>query len=315
MDRNSKFAVVGVGPVGSIMAAHMRSAGFDVTLVDVLRGHMDAIKKNGLTILGKKEVRAHFPAECILYSIDEMAGGHFDVVFVSVKASILPKITPTLKSAVKQGTTLISLQNGLDTEDFIANAFGKENTLRIIVNYAGNIVEDGKVKLSFFNAPNHIGMIEPSAEMNARKMAELITAAGMETAFTPDIKKYEWEKVILNAALSPVCALTKRTMKQMMDCEDTRNLVKEILREGIDVAKARGISLPSDFMEFSLRYLDNAGHHKTSMHVDLDKGSPTEIDFINGKIVEHGKKAGVPTPVNFTIVSLIKGSELLPHQG
>ncbi len=100
-------------------------------------------------------------------------------------------------------------------------------------------------------------------------------------------------------------------MKQMMEFNKTRELVEAILREGIEVAKANGIFFESEFLIHGMNYLDKAGHHKTSpMHVDIERGSPTEIDFINGKIVEYGKLKGIPTPYNSTIVSLIRGSEL-----
>jgi 2-dehydropantoate 2-reductase len=228
---------------------------------------------------------------------------------------VLPQVLPMLKTVAKPDTIFISLQNGLDNEDLIADVFGKENTLRIVVNYAGNLIDNGKVRMSFFNAPNHIGMIDPKAEKKARALADIITAADLETAFTADIKKYEWEKIILNAALSPVCALTRRTMKQMMEFEDTRALAEEVLREGIEVAAANGINFKPDFLKFCMRYLDKAGHHRTSMHVDIEKRNPTEIGFINDKIVKYGKAKGIPTPVNSTIVSLIRGSELPEYIG
>ncbi len=309
------FGIIGAGPIGSIMAAHLASAGHSVTLIDILRDHLDEIKRSGLTITGFKEMNVPFPQENLCYSIDEMGDRDIDVVFVSVKASILPKILPMLKKVTKPDTTFISLQNGQDTEDVIADVFGKENTLRIVVNYAGNIIANGKVRLSFFNAPNYIGMITASAEEKARTLAEVITASDLETAFTPDIKKYEWEKTILNAALSPVCALTRRTMKQMMEFKETRALVEAVLREGIEVAAANDIHFEAGFLEHCMAYLDNAGHHKTSMHVDIERGSPTEIDFINGKIVKYGRMKGIATPYNSTIVSLIKGAELPEHIG
>jgi 2-dehydropantoate 2-reductase len=203
----------------------------------------------------------------------------------------------------------------LDNEDLIADAFGKENTLRIVVNYAGNLIENGKVHMSFFNAPNYIGMIDSKAKEKAETLAEIITKADLETEFTPEIRKYEWEKIILNAALSPVCALTRRTMKQMMEFEDTRNLAEAILREGIEVAAANGVHFKPDFLKFCMGYLDKAGHHRTSMHVDIEKKNPTEISFINDKIVQYGKAKGIPTPINSTIVSLIRGSELPEYIG
>ena len=310
-----RFGIVGVGPVGSIMAAHLAKAGHNVTLVDILRAHMDEIKTNGLSITGFKEMNVPFSRANLCYGIDEMSGKDVDVVFISVKASVLPQILPILKQVAKPGMTFISLQNGLDNEDLIADVFGKENTLRIVVNYAGNLIDNGKVRMSFFNAPNYIGMIDPAAEKKARTLAEVITAADLETAFTSDIKKYEWEKIILNAALSPVCALTRRTMKQMMEFGDTRGLAEAVLREGIEVAEANGIYFESGFLEHCMGYLDKAGHHRTSMHVDIEKKNPTEIGFINDKIVKYGKAKGIPTPYNSTIVSLIRGSELPEYIG
>jgi len=310
-----RFGIVGVGPVGSIMAAHLAKAGHNVTLVDILRAHMDEIKTNGLSITGFKEMNVPFSRANLCYGIDEMSGKDVDVVFISVKASVLPQILPILKQVAKPGMTFISLQNGLDNEDLIADVFGKENTLRIVVNYAGNLIDNGKVRMSFFNAPNYIGMIDPAAEKKTRTLAEVITAADLETAFTSDIRKYEWEKIILNAALSPVCALTRRTMKQMMEFEDTRGLAEAVLREGIEVAEANGIYFESGFLEHCMGYLDKAGHHRTSMHVDIEKKNPTEIGFINDKIVKYGKAKGIPTPYNSTIVSLIRGTELPEYIG
>jgi 2-dehydropantoate 2-reductase len=310
-----KFGVLGVGPVGGIMAAHLVNAGHDVTIIDVMKAHMDEIKKSGLSVTGFKEIKAQFPKKNICYGIDELEGKEIDYLFISVKASILPQILPIIKQVVKPGNKFIALQNGLDNEELIADVFGKENTLRIVVNYAGNLIDNGKLRMSFFNAPNYIGMIDPAAEKIAKDLANIITKSDLETAFTPEIKKYEWEKIILNAGLSPVCALTRRTMKQMMENKDTRALTESILREGIEVAAANGIHFKPDFIEFCMSYLDKAGHHKTSMHVDIEKRNPTEIDFINNMIVKYGKAKGIPTPINSTIVSLIKGSELPEYIG
>jgi len=310
-----KFGIIGAGPVGSIMAAHLAKAGHDVTLIDILQAHMDEIKRNGLSITGVKVIKVPFQKSNICYGIDELSGKELDYIFISVKASVLPQILPILKQVVQPGITYISLQNGLDNEGLIADVFGKKNTLRIVVNYAGNLIDNGKIRMSFFNPPNYIGMMDPQAEKKAKELADIITKADLETTFTNDIKRYEWEKIILNAALSPVCALTRRTMKQMMEFKDTRSLAEAILRESIEVAAANGIHYEPNFLKFCMSYLDKAGHHRTSMHVDIEKNNPTEISFINDKIVKYGKKKGIPTPINSTIVSLIRGSELPEYIG
>lgn len=310
MNGKKRFAVIGAGPIGGIMGAHLKRAGHDVLLVDILRDHLEEIGRKGLSITGFREMNVSFPGDDLLLSIDELAGRDVDFLFVSVKASIMPRILPLVANVLGEETILVSLQNGLDTEDFIAEAFGRERTLRIVVNYAGNLVGNGLVRLSFFNAPNYIGMLDAGAEEAARELAVIISGAELETEFTREIKKYEWEKTILNAALSPVCALTRRTMKQMMELDYTRSLVKAILVEGIEVAAANGIHFDEGFLDHCMGYLDKAGHHKTSMHVDVENRNPTEIGFLNEKIVEYGASMGIPTPYNSTIVDLIRGAEL-----
>ena len=106
-----KFGVLGVGPVGGIMAAHLVKAGHDVTLIDVMKAHMNEIKKSGLSVTGFKEIDAQFPEKNICYGIDELAGKEIDYLFISVKASILPQILPIIKQVVKPGIKFIALQN------------------------------------------------------------------------------------------------------------------------------------------------------------------------------------------------------------
>ncbi|MFX1448068.1 MAG: ketopantoate reductase family protein [Promethearchaeota archaeon] len=304
-----KIGIVGIGPAGGVLAAHLANKGHDIILVDKLSDHMDEIKKNGLRITNYRELCVKFPQENICYSIKELKNRDVDTLFIAVKASLLTKVLLEIRSISKPDMTLISLQNGLDTEDLIAEFFGKENTLRIVVNFAGNLLGNGIIRMSFFNAPNYIGVLTPSTEEKAKDLAEIITDAGLETVFTPEIKKYEWEKSILNT-MSPVCVITRKTMKEILEFKETRKIVGEIIHEGIEVAIARGIDFKPSFFNYCMGYLDKAGHHKVSMQADIEKGTPSEIEFLNGKIVEYGKIEGIPTPYNNIFTSLIRAIEL-----
>jgi 2-dehydropantoate 2-reductase len=308
---NLKFGIVGIGPTGGILAAHLAKAGHNVVLVDKNKSHMDEIKRNGLIITNLQEFKIKFPKENICYSIEGLQNKEVDTLFIAVKASLLAEILPQIKKTLKPGATIISLQNGFDTEEFIAEFFGKENTIRIVVNYAGNLEFPGIIRMSFFNPPNYLGVLTAEGEEKAKILADIITLAGLETTYTLDIKKKEWAKCILNT-ISPICVTTRTTMKQTMEFMDTRALCREILREGIEVARARGIDFGPDFLEKGMNYLDKAGHHRVSMEADINAGNPSEIEFLNGKIVEYGKIEGIPTPYNKIFVSLIRGCELPP---
>lgn len=308
MVKEPKFAIIGVGPVGGIFAGHLANAGHYVVLVDVLKGHLDAIRERRLIITGVTEMKVR--CERVAYGISELSNfPEVDTIVISTKASVMPSILPQIEKVAKPGTKFISLQNGLDNEEFIAETFGRDSVMRIVVNYAGNRVADGEIWMSFFNKPNYIGVLMPKTEPLAREIAEMMTEARLDTEFTSDIKRHEWEKTILNASLSPICALTRKTMKEMMDFEPTRSLVEETLREGIEVATADGVTFEEGFFDHCVQYLKKAGYHKTSMHVDIEQRSPTEIDWLNGKIVERGLKHGLETPYNATLTALIKGLE------
>ncbi|MFH1313650.1 MAG: 2-dehydropantoate 2-reductase [Candidatus Eisenbacteria bacterium] len=306
-----RFGVVGVGPTGGAMAARLADAGHSVVLVDVLKEHMDHVREHGLNLTGIMELTARFDPEDVCYCVDELHGKKsMDYLFVAVKASVMAAIIPTLAKVLKPGTTVISLQNGMDTEKVLAETFGYDNVLRMVVNYAGNIIDKGKIRCSFFNPPNYIGVINPNKRKEAEKLARVLTAARMDTEFAPDIQKRVWIKVILNCGLSAMCALTRKTMKQMMDFKATRSLVEDVLRESVTVAEEMQVELPEGFLDTCMGYLDKAGHHQTSMHIDIELQNPSEIDFLNGKIVEYGQMCGIETPFNSTIVRLIKGTQL-----
>jgi 2-dehydropantoate 2-reductase len=278
-------------------------------LCDILKHHLDAIGADGLYIKGVSEMTAR--CERLAYSISELSScPEVDTIVISTKASILPRLIPQIKRVARPEARFISCQNGLGNEEFLAEAFGADNVLRIVVNYAGSRVGDGQIWMSFFNPPNYIGSVTAKGEALARQIADVMSKTGLETQFTPDIKKHEWAKAILNAALSPVCALTRKPMKDMMDLEVSELLVEELLREGIRVAEAAGIAFDEGFFEHCVQYLRKAGYHKTSMHQDIERGTPTEIDWLNGKIVEHGRTLGIETPYNSAITALIKGLEI-----
>jgi 2-dehydropantoate 2-reductase len=309
MAATPKIAIVGAGPVGGILGAHLACAGHYVVLCDILKDHLDAIKERGLIITGVSEMTA----KCgrLACGVSELSDfPETDTIVVSTKASVMPRLIPEIKKIAQPGTRFISCQNGLDNEEYLAETFGPDNVLRVVPNYAGGRLGDGEIWMSFFNPPNYIGAVTTKGEPLARQMAEMMSEAGLETQFTTDIKKYEWEKVILNASLSAVCALARKPMKDMMDFELTERLVEELLREGIAVAEACGVTFDEGFLEHCVQYLKKAGYHKTSMHQDIERGTPTEIDWLNGKIVERGRALGVKTSYNFAITALVKGLEM-----
>lgn len=303
----AKFLVVGLGPVGGILAAMLKTAGMSVTGVDICKEHIDAIKENGLRLEGviPKTVRL----DGAVTSLSALDTNDFDYVVLAVKAPITLRLAPDL---LKMGGDfrVISMQNGIDNEEFLAHDFGRKRTMRVVVNFAGGLQEPGVINMTFFNPPNYVGCLCQGDECeHARLLAGIMTNAGLEAEATADIKRYVWLKTILNAALTPVCAVLGMTMAQVMECKDTYRLVELILDECIRVAHARGYDFGQGFLDYCLDYLSRAGNHMPSMYADLAAGRLTEIDMLNGRIVKHGARLGVHVPVNKTLTALVKARE------
>ncbi|NIM57683.1 MAG: 2-dehydropantoate 2-reductase [Candidatus Aminicenantes bacterium] len=305
------YAVIGIGPIGSILSAHLLKEGINVTLVDILKERLLAIEKKGLKV---KDPRSQISGDFteypkkFLYSLKEIKEKP-DLIFICVKAYCLVDVASEISEVLPSPPKIVVFQNGLDNEDQAAKIFGKENVIRCIINYAGAMASDTEVEITFFNRPNYIGVMDKENTSLAQELAETLTRSGLDTEYTDDIKKHEWEKAILNACLASVSTITGLTMKEVMDSPPLREIVENLLLEGIKVAEGTGVKFSSNFYESGLSYLSKGGYHKPSMLVDMEKGGKTEIDFLNAKIVEYGEKLGIPAPFNWTVTTMIKGLE------
>jgi len=302
-----KVAIIGAGPIGSILGAYLLRTRYKVLFVDILKGRLETIKKTGLIISGVANF--HIPVSLVSTHIREIKKFNPDYIFIAVKTSTLSSIMRPVKSAFSKNTVVICFQNGLDVEDEISDVLGKNRVLRAVVNYAGNILNEGQIIMSFFNAPNYIGAMTADSNQHAEKVARILTETGLTTKFVTDIRKFTWEKAILNAAMAPVCALTRLTMKDAMEFKGTNELIKELLKESIEVAKANGYDFGKKFFNEALEYLQKAGPHKASMLTDIESKRTTEIAFLNQKLADYGRAKNIPTPYNDTLSGLIKGME------
>jgi len=298
-----RVGIIGMGPVGSILAAHLAEAGAFVIPCDVITTKMDKIKRSGLRL--KNVIEKTVPVPDVCYSIQELASFDLDLVVVAVKTPSLKKVVGQLADFATDKMYVMCAQNGIDNEIIVAREFGDEKTLRMVVNYAGSMSDANTVHVSFFNPPNYIASLSPKGREMVDKIVALLNSVDMDTEIPEDIQDYIWEKAILNAALSAVCAISRKTMKDVMDFPFTLELVEAIIDESVRVAEMEGIELGRKFRRFCIRYLKNAGHHRPSMLIDLENGNRTEIDQLNGKIVEYGRKHCKPTPLNQCVTALV----------
>ncbi|WP_372678848.1 ketopantoate reductase family protein [Desulfosarcina sp.] len=301
------FAVIGAGPVGCIVSAFLAKGGHQVILCDVIPELIEPALKRGIIIEGAETLTQTVSHTCT--SIDALPGYKPDVIFITVKANVLPLIASAIEGFYKKGLYVVSWQNGIDTELVIANSLGREPVMRAVVNYGCGLLGPAHVTIPFHHPPHYIQELDPEAKFAAEAIAETLTTCGLTTRHTQDIVAMVWRKGVLNACMNPVCAVTGLTMSQAMNDPIIFNLVDSLVKECVKVARANEIMLSWDFYPNAIGYMRNAGNHKPSMLMDIENGRRTEIDYINGKFVEYGRQAGIETPYNITLQSLVKGLE------
>ncbi len=304
--KNFNIGIIGLGPVGITLSAHLKEAGCNVFICDVDKEKINLIRNKGIELVGTIEKTVFF--NHVYTSIEELLKNEIDILISSVKAYHVPSIVQQIDDNICKNLYLVIAQNGIDLNQLYIPKFKESNIFRMVLNFAGNLNAPNVVNVTFFNPPNYIASIDDSKTEISDWIADTLTKVKLETLSKDSfaITDKVWEKTILNASLSPLCAISKLTMREAMAHPDTYEIIEQIIMEAMEVAKAEEIKLGNNFLKLCIRYLKNAGDHLPSLAVDLLSNRETEIDFFNGKIVEYGRKHYIRTPLNLTFTNLVK---------
>ena len=305
-------AVVGAGAIGGLLGARLARSGQDVTLI--ARGpHLAAMRSRGLTVRGMGEEFTVRP-EC---TDDMRAIGAASVVFVTLKAHGIPPVAPALGAALAKDATVVGAMNGipwwyfpdrhLDSVDpggVIARNIPYERVVGSVVYPAATLVEPGVVQ---HEEGNRISLGEPDGSKSPRvqSIAAMLAAAGFKAPVTNRLRHEIWLKLVGNATLNPVSALTGATMAGMLRTDGGRHLIRTLMEEVAAVARSLDVELPVD-IERRIEGAASVGEHKTSMLQDLEAGRPLEIDALLGAVIELAGSSGVSVPGLRTVYGLVK---------
>jgi 2-dehydropantoate 2-reductase len=299
-----KICVVGCGAIGSIFAAHLaRLDGVEVYAYDVWKEHVEAIKQRGLRISGAADFTVRLKATTNARDIPEC-----DYGIVATKSTHTRAAIEQTAHVFPETSAVCSVQNGVGNEEILAEHV--RYVIRGTTFPAGHAIEPGHVGFDI-KGDTWIGPFEPTSTPMARvkELAATITRAGLTVIALEDARAAQWTKLIFNASTNPVGALTLLHHGAATRFGPTGKLFDDLIDEGLAVAKALGIKLHGDPRDLVKKGADAPGKHKASMLQDILAKRQTEVDFMNGAIVEWGKKAGVPTPLNKAMWALIKGLE------
>ena len=307
-----KITIMGSGNIGSLFGALLTDVGNEVTMVDIRDDLIEAIKKDGIRIDmsngQSRQVKVKITAD--IASI-----GTSDLIIISTKGYATRAAMENALPLVGKSTSVLSVQNGAGNIETIAEVLKDDS--RIIggvfhcivtplkLNHLSWIVGTGGLKIGPMN-----GKMSPKIE----EVAGAFKGTGIDVVTSDRVQDLIWSKLLLNTNMAAATVL-KITNDEYLYYPSCARLVRMIAEECVRVVKAKGINLEHSedpiqpIFTIMEKFRDSGTKPKCSMYQDMENGRKTEIDTIHGSIVREGKKYGIPTPVNETMVLLVKAME------
>ena len=237
--------------------------------------------------------------------------GPADLVIVLVKSFHTRDAIASAAPILGPHTVVLSLQNGLGHEDILAEHVGRDRVLAGKTYVGGVMLAPGRIISGTEGKHTYIGELDGRMSERAQRIASEFERAGLATTVSDNIVGTMWDKLLVNVATGALSAITRLTYGELYAVPQAKATALAAVAEALAVARAAGVSLA--FAEPEQAWVRAAEglppEFKASMLQSLEKGSVTEIDFINGAVVRWGARYGVPTPVNATLVGCVKGIE------
>ncbi len=298
-----RIAVVGAGGVGGGFGAALAKAGADVTFI--ARGaHLDAMKKQGLRVTGGRGETHLQPAQA---TDDPREVGAVDYVLFCVKLWDVESAGEHIKPLVGAGTAVIPLQNGIDAPERLIPILGGKAVMGGVAQISASITAPGVITQVGTFMRLLFGELDGSKSPRGQAFYDMCKKAGFDATHSDQIVTDLWMKFILLATNASVMALARQPIGKLRDDPDMAPQFVAAYREVIEVGRARGVKLPAGALDTMLAF--NAGAPpamKPSMALDLDRGNRLELPWLGGKVVELGRKLGVPTPVHSLMYAALK---------
>lgn len=288
------IGIFGAGAVGCYYGAMLAQAGHDVTLVG-RESLVRSISTSGLCLEMKGET-IHPRVDASLEPAD-LAG--CELLVVSVKSIDTEPAARAISPHVRGVADILSFQNGVENAGRLSGLLGRE-VIPVSVYVAAELIAPGHVR------HNGRGDIVLGASTRSGQLAKMFVEARIAATVSDDIRRSLWLKLVLNCAYNALSAITQLPYGTLMAGDGVTAVMRDIIRECDAVGSAEGISLTQDDVESILGLASSMPNQSSSMAQDLARGRQTEIDDINGYIVRKGREYGVPTPINRTLLTLVK---------
>ena len=302
-----KICVLGAGALGCAIGGALAEGGCTVTLVTRNAAHVEAINRHGLQLFEcgrERSVTVRATTDCSPLEV-------MDLVIVLVKSFHTRRAIESARTIIGPSTVVLSLQNGLGHEDVLADVVGREKVMAGKTYVGGVMLAPGRILAGTAGKETLIGELDGVVSARALAIRDEFRRAGLLLTVSDNIVGTMWDKLLVNVSTGALSGITRLTYGELYRLPEIEACALAAVGEAMAVAKACGVVLATrEPREAWLKAAEGLPtDFKTSMLQSLEKGSATEIDFINGAVVRWGQRCCVATPVNQTLVAGIKGIE------
>ncbi|MCX5680636.1 MAG: 2-dehydropantoate 2-reductase [Candidatus Omnitrophica bacterium] len=298
-----KIVVVGPGALGCLLAGFLKLKTTEtVWLLDNSPERAKKISESGIRIEGMSGNHT--------VKIDATADardiGLADLVIICVKSYSTEDASKEIKDLIAENTSVLTLQNGIGNVQILNDYFGADKVIAGVTNHGSTLLGIGHVRHAG-KGDTIIGKSDGKLSRELKDVVTVLTKAGFPAKISKDIDSVIWSKLVINVGINALTAITRLNNGKIIAYEEARELLRSAVQEAARVVKRKRIKLSYDDPIQKVESVAKAtAINVSSMLQDVLNKSRTEIDFINGAIVRHGKAIGIPTPVNEMLTRLVK---------
>ncbi len=300
-----KIVIVGPGAMGCLIAAFLSKSKEELWLLDKNKENAAKINEFGISLEGVSgSWQAKPKATANVQDIDRA-----DLILICVKSFHTKQAIEQIKPLLQQNTRIMTLQNGIGNIEIIAELAGEDKVIGGITNEGATLIETGKIRHAG-RGETLIGTLDGKIPVEMRSIREVFNKVGLQTKFSRDIKGLVWSKLIINAGINALTAITRLPNGKLTEFEGTKRILRDAVTEAARIAKRKRIKLIYDDPLAKVEAVcEGTSSNISSMLQDVLRNKRTEIDFINGVIVRLGQELGIAVPTNKLLVDLVKTIE------
>ena len=299
-----KTVMIGPGAMGSLFGGLLSRAGEELWLVGYRKEQVETISSVGLALeeKGKSQI---IPMKA---TPDVTSVGKADLVIFFVKTYDTERAVSDSLVLEKEDTAFLTLQNGLGNEEAICKKIDRKKVMLGVTGHGATLLRPGHVRHAGWGK-TFVGELDHRITDRATRIAQMFCKAGIETEASPNIHDQVWGKLVVNAGINALTALTGFKNGQLLDYPETARLMERLVFEAAQVARKKGVHIEEDPIEKVRKAAEATRENRSSMGQDFDHRRRTEIDAINGAVVREAQALGIPAPFNQAVTDLVKAIE------